>query len=336
MDAGPSVKTRSSSMQSASSSSFDLKTLTARQLALSTANEDLAISFAIQLGLISKVPGKCPNCDNIMDLSKEFKSKFGMILSCKCKKTISLSTNTIFQNSALEFWQILSLIYHFCNLDEVSKAARQCKVTVETACQWYYKLRFIQSTIVFNLDDQKIGGEDHVVEMDEFHLYTPKHHKGRDPAKSAVWGFGGIDVNTRDIFVVPVVQRNKQTLLPLIKQYVHPGSSIFTDMWGAYRNLEKDLAEMKIIHRSVNHKIEFVNSNDPEVHTQTVERLWLKFRSVIPKFTNMSQTESYFSLFLYLVKFEWIKRHPGDRFRLFCKHIAEVHPGPFKTGKKIE
>lgn len=98
MDVGPSVKTRSSSMQSVNSSSFDLKTLTAWQHAISIANEDLAFSFAIQLVPISEVPGKCPNCDNIMELSKEFKSKFEMILSCKCKKTISLSTNTIFQN----------------------------------------------------------------------------------------------------------------------------------------------------------------------------------------------------------------------------------------------
>jgi hypothetical protein len=70
---------------------------------------------------------------------------------------------------------------------------------------------------------------------------------------------------------VPVFQRNKLTFLPLIKQYVHPGGSIFTDKWGAYRNLEKNLTEMKVNHRSVNHKIDFVNSHDPEVHTQTVE-----------------------------------------------------------------
>jgi transposase-like protein len=330
MESGPSKRIRSSSHHFSNSTSFDLRTLTFRQLVLSTATEDEALSFAIQLGLISKSPENCPKCKNMMELYKESKNKHGLLFRCKCNKTLSLSTNTIFENSSLKFWQILSIIYHFCNLDNVTKCAQQCEINAETASQWYNKMRLIASIIVSNLSEQKIGGVDHVVEMDEFHLYTPKNHKGREPSKSAVWGFGGIDINTKDIFVLPVDHRNKETLLPLIRKYIEPGSTIYSDMFGTYRNLENDLADMNIIHRSVNHKNKFVKFDDPQVHTQTVERLWGTFRTVIPKTTNMSMTDSYFALFLYLVKYEWTKRHPGDRFRLFCKHIGEIHPGPFK------
>ncbi len=69
--------------------------------------------------------------------------------------------------------------------------------------------------------------------------------------------------------MVKVVERTKKVLLPLIRKYINVGTTIFSDMWPSYKNLEKDLAEMNIMHRSVNHKLEFVNSNDPEVHTQT-------------------------------------------------------------------
>jgi hypothetical protein len=311
---------------------INLNSLTLRQLALSTSTEE-ALSFAIELGLISKIPENCPKCFEMMNLYKDSNTKHGFRFRCKCNHTICISSNTIFENSALNIWQTLTLIYHFCNKDLGKNAAQQCEVTEKAAYQWFKKMRLVQSIIVSNLGEQKIGGKDHVVEIDEFHLYTPKHHKGREPAKGQIWGFGGIDVNTRDVFVVKVVERTKKVLLPLIRNYINVGTTIYSDMWPSYKNLEKDLAEMNIMHRSVNHKLEFVNSNDPEVHTQTVERLWLSFRSVVPKTASQSMMNSYFAFFLYFVKYEWSNRHPGDRFRLFCKHIAEVYPGPFRIGK---
>jgi hypothetical protein len=60
------------------------------------------------------------------------------------------------------------------------------------------------------------------VEIDEFHCFTPKYNKGRTPAKVAVWGFGRIDVNTRDVFVVPVEKRTKYLLLLLFRKYISP------------------------------------------------------------------------------------------------------------------
>jgi hypothetical protein len=106
-------------------------------------------------------------------------------------------------------------------------------------------------------------------------------------------------------------------------------------MWATYKNLENNLVDMDIRHGSVNHKIEFVNSDDPQVHTQTIERLWLSFRALVPKTTSKIMVNSYFALFLYFVKYEWSTRHPGNRFRLFCQHLGEVYPGPFKIGKKL-
>jgi transposase-like protein len=185
------------------------------------------------------------------------------------------------------------------------------------------------------LAKRQVGGSRHVVEIDEFHCFTPKYNEGRTPTKGAVWGFGGIDVNTRDVFVVPVKKRTKHVLLPLIRKYISLGTTIYTDMWRSYESLESDLSGMNIVHRSVNHSLEFVNQNDPQVHTQTVERLWLTFRCIVPKTTNPEMIDSYFAEFLYFVKYEWTSRNTGDHFRLLCKHIVEVYPGPFKVGKKV-
>ncbi len=92
--------------------------------------------------------------------------------------------------------------------------------------------------------------------------------------------------------------------------------------------MEKDLSDMRIYHHAVNHKKEFVNSENPEVHTQTCERQWLTSK-------NPEMLSSYFGQYLYYAKYERSKRHPGERFRLLCKHFAEVYPGPFKVGKQV-
>jgi transposase-like protein len=330
----PAKRTRYCYNPNPASSQLNLDTLTSRQLAISTATDEQAIDFAIRLGLISRISGNCPQCQNIMELYKDSGEKTQIRFRCICKKSLSMLTNTFFENSKLPIWKILALIYSFCNFDKVTKAAVQCEVDDEYACKWFKRMRDVQENIISNLGETNIiGGNDHVVEIDEFHLYTPKYNKGRIPSKGATWGFGGIDVNTRDIFVVPVIQRTKAVLLPLIRQYVNPGTTIFSDMWPSYTNLEKDLKDMKIFHRSVNHKKEFVNSEEPSVHTQTIERLWKSFRELVPKTTKMEMIESYFASFLYFVKYEWISKHPGNRFRLLCQHISEVYPGPFKISK---
>ncbi len=56
-------------------------------------------------------------------------------------------------------------------------------------------MRKVQAILVSNLGENQIGGVDHVVEIDEFHLYTPKDHKGqksqKKPAKKAlgIWAY---------------------------------------------------------------------------------------------------------------------------------------------------
>ena len=247
---------------------IDLSTLTSRQLALTTANEEQSFAFSLRLGLISLEPGKCPKCEHNMRLAKDAAQIGGYRFRCtkECGKSLSLLCSTWFEGTNLQMWQMLALTYHFCCLEPVTKAALQCEVSEGTACNWYNFMRGVQAITISN-QDQKIGGPKHIVEMDEFHLYTPKYYKGRSSAKDAVWGFGGIDVNTRDVFVVPVKKRDKGTLLPLIRKFVHPHTTIYTDSWSSYAGMEKELSDMRIFHHSVNHKKKFVNPQNPGVHT---------------------------------------------------------------------
>jgi transposase-like protein len=179
---------------------FKLETLTSRQLAFSTGTEEETFAMGLQLGIISLEPGDCLSCYNPVSLIKDASRVGGSRFCCSCIKSFSVLTNTLFDGLNLKIWQVLTLAYHFCSLEPVTKAAQQCEVTEGTVCNWYNYLRSVQAAIMSNLAEQQIGGSGHVIEIDEFHCFTPKYNKGRTLAKGAIWGFGGIDVNTRDVF----------------------------------------------------------------------------------------------------------------------------------------
>ena len=63
-----------------------------------------------------------------------------------------------------------------------------------------------------------------------------KHNRGRLVPER--WIFGGVEspVQGRQSrgFLVEVPDRRRDTLWPIIQQYIHPGSIVVSDCWSAY------------------------------------------------------------------------------------------------------
>ncbi|RWS00147.1 hypothetical protein B4U79_05019, partial [Dinothrombium tinctorium] len=123
----------------------------------------------------------------------------------------------------------------------------------------------------------KIGGPNCVVEIDESHVRSTKYDVGRVLRSQSVWVLGGICRQTRECFVIPVQRqdaeetngterRNEGNPHSLIQQYVEPGSEICTDVWGAYGKIPQ--LPQGYTHYTVNHSSNFVNPDNPNVHTQ--------------------------------------------------------------------
>ena len=55
-----------------------------------------------------------------------------------------------------------------------------------------------------------------------------------------------------------VAQRDAATLLPIIQQHVHPGTTVWSDMWATYSHVQHIPPVAQ--HQTVSHSIEFVNS----------------------------------------------------------------------------
>ncbi|XP_046145871.1 uncharacterized protein LOC123989214 [Osmia bicornis bicornis] len=63
-----------------------------------------------------------------------------------------------------------------------------------------------------------IGGNGIIVEIDEAKFGRRKYHRGR--LITGQWLFGGIQRGTKNTFIVPVVSRSAEVLLPLIETYI--------------------------------------------------------------------------------------------------------------------
>ena len=85
-------------------------------------------------------------------------------------------------------------------------------------------------------------------------------------AKKQIWVFGGIQKDNNTI----VQERDKDTLLPLIKKFNLPGTKIITYGWKAYDNLEQE----GYIHCIVNHSIGIISNDHPEIFMQKIRRSW--------------------------------------------------------------
>ncbi len=85
-------------------------------------------------------------------------------------------------------------------------------------------------------------------------------------------GLCGIGRDTCECFAVLVERRDAATPLPIIHQYIRPGTTIYSDQWAAYNNIAN--GPHQYIHQTVNHSQNFVDPNTLK-HTQNVEKMWI-------------------------------------------------------------
>ena len=115
--------------------------------------------------------------------------------------------------------------------------------------------------------------------------------------------FGGIDRTYPTKFFFEIVSdRSKETLLEIIKRKILPGTTIYSDGWASY----KCLVDNGYQHRVINHSENFVDPENPQVHTQTIESRWSALkRQVKRKGTNLKvHIEEYFMEYVYRKKFK--------------------------------
>jgi len=91
---------------------------------------------------------------------------------------------------------------------------------------------------VLEQDSEQIGGAGKFVEIDESKFGKRKYHRGK--RVEGVWVFGGIELESKRCFLEVVEDRSVAKLIPLIKKYIRPETTIILDCWRAYSSLSSE------------------------------------------------------------------------------------------------
>ena len=245
----------------------------------------------------------CASCNNSQrTLKKSNKHIDGHFWHCNtCKKGASLRSNSFFENSRLSLKLILKILNKYMAKVEYVQMAfdlEVSRITISGYCDLFreaicYYIE-IHSTRIGGIDNE---GNQKIVEIDESLFFRRKYNRGR--IQNEQWYIGGIERGTRNVFIVPVPNRNAQTITHVICENVLPGSKIITDQWRAYNAALEILPEYS--HRSINHSLHFIDPNDSTIHTQNVEGLWSRSKYFLRKKAGIGLEEQS----KYLIQFIW-------------------------------
>ena len=162
--------------------------------------------------------------------------------------------------------------------------------------------------------EDKLGGPGTIVEIDEAKFGRRKYHRGR--LVDGHWVLGGVERGTDNVFLSVVPSRDAATLLPIVQHHVLPGTTIHTDQWRAYNDLQR----IGYGHGTVNHRYHFV---DPAtgVHTQSIEGTWTHVKE---KLKRHGTSDDLFPS--YLMEYIWRRKYGRQAFANLVNHITVLYP----------
>ncbi|KAF7684985.1 hypothetical protein CDIK_4266 [Cucumispora dikerogammari] len=291
--------------------SLNLKKMNISKLIRATKTNARTILFCQEIGLISKWK-LCPSCGESMNLHRGGGCIENLRWRCDrpCRKEISLRKQSFFQGSNLPIRKIIRFIY-FWAFEEVSqlRLKRELRFAKQTSTDWKNFLREVCVNKLL-LGPSILGGPGRVVQIDETQMTRRKNNVGR--VQTPIWVFGGIDCTTKKSFLFEVEDRSAASLMPLILQYIRPGTTIVSDCWAAYNKI----GQHDYSHLTVNHSLYFV---DPETRANTnrVENMWMRAKRRHKRECGTRRT----ALTSYLFEFMWRQIYGKNPFKNIIKHI---------------
>ena len=243
----------------------------------------------------------CPRCcDGTVNLWKDNSAPDGHIWHCsnrRCRYKVTVRKHSFFAGSHLSFATISKVIYFWAHKYPQEIVIHELQISHTTVVDFYNFCREVCS-IVLERDSEPIGGPGKIVEIDESKFGKRKYNRGK--RVDGCWVFGGIerDSNPPKCFFCTVTDRSAQTLIPLIKRWILPGTTVVSDCWKSYSSLSKE----GYIHQTVNHSIQFVS--DSGAHTNHIESRWNSLKRSLPRFgTTKDLYQSYFAEYCIRRKF---------------------------------
>lgn len=221
----------------------------------------------------------CPKCEQTRRFKRYATKQRRQSWTCTgCGHHIQPTAGTIFHKSStslhLWFYAIYLMSSSKCGI-AAKQLEREIGVNYKTALRMLHLIR----AELMAQDDEPLSGE---VEVDETYVggkTRASETRGMTMAESVRLGlakkrivFAAVERGGR-IRATVVPNSRTETLIPATREYVLPGSMIFTDDWHAYKTLYRH----GYAHRRINHSARLYVEGD--THTQNADSFFSHFKN---------------------------------------------------------
>lgn len=205
----------------------------------------------------------CPNCNH--EMKYNVSTEKWKCHNYKC--STSRSCTYPFNIPKNHFPKFLACIFLYAADIPISQAIKLYNISSQIIDRNYFQLREkVHMSYVKKMQERKLSFH---VQIDESAFGKRKYNRGRTN-NGVVWVFGACDAQRGgDVYMIPVVKRDEEHLIPIIQSWCPQNGIINSDCWAAYNNLD----QYGFDHYTVNHSQNFVNPITEE-HTQRIESLW--------------------------------------------------------------
>tara|TARA_R100001143_G_C3357553_1_gene133416 strand:- start:1911 stop:2876 length:966 start_codon:yes stop_codon:yes gene_type:complete len=222
----------------------------------------------------------CPHCNN----NEAWPIKGGRkgLYKCaspSCRKQFTVTIGTVFENSRVPLNKWLMAVYIMASSKKgvsSKQLERTLGVTYKTA--WFMSHRIREAMKDVNGGLFGTGGG--FVEVDEAYIGKKKtarkgRLRGTEAYKAKIQVLSLVDRETGRARSIVVDDLSVKTLLPIVVENVSENATVMTNMAYDYGKAKKHFKD----HKSVNHGLkEYVNAEDNEIHTNTIEGFFSVFK----------------------------------------------------------
>ena len=221
----------------------------------------------------------CPKCGERERVSKMGgkSTRIGAYKCYKCRKPFTVKVGTIFEASHVSMCLWMQAIYLMCSSKKgisSNQLHRTLGVTLKTA--WFMSHRIREAMRSDGTVNFGSGGG--IVEVDE--TFIGHKHKKKEGArgyahKNAILSLVDRTTGQSKSFVVKDV--TKATLLPILRENIAKEAYVMTDEASQYQGI--GAGAVFDAHGWTTHSVgEYVNREDPEMHTNTIEGFYSIFK----------------------------------------------------------
>ena len=181
--------------------------------------------------------------------------------------------------------KILQLKKAFLLNASARKTAETLKLNRNTVNRYF---KIFRENISKNISKkkQKLSGE---VEIDEMYYGKKKGSIGRNTNGKVI--LFGLKQRDGKVIIKKVDNCKAETLIPQITANVSKNTTIYSDSFKTYNQIDKN----NYTHKKINHSKEFVNKEDNTIHTNSIENIWRQVRRYLKVYNGVRKN---FNLFL--------------------------------------